>query len=176
MSSKRFEDYVFQKIWWLFKTIHSHPEENHYTNCGRSKNGMPLRKGKYETADKCKNMGKTQSHWVETKPGTKVHILHNSTYKKPKQGHTSLSLWNFLWQWKSDKQSGSLGRQDEKTIQRNFLSGHLFIVKLCWYFYAAVQSLSSVWLFETSWTVACTILHYLPEFAQVHVHWVDDAL
>ena len=30
----------------------------------------------------------------------------------------------------------------------------------------------------TSWTAAChfPVLHYLPEFAQTHVHWVSDAI
>ena len=38
-----------------------------------------------------------------------------------------------------------------------------------------VQSLSHVWLFATPWTAAFSVLHYLPEFAQTHVHWADDA-
>ena len=43
-----------------------------------------------------------------------------------------------------------------------------------------VQSLSHVWLFVTPWT-ACSrpsfpVLHYLLEFAQIHVHWVTDAV
>ena len=36
-----------------------------------------------------------------------------------------------------------------------------------------VQSLSHVQLFETPWTAAMPgspVLHYLPEFAQIHVH------
>ena len=42
-----------------------------------------------------------------------------------------------------------------------------------------VQSLSHVQLFETPWTVAMPgspVLHYLPEFAQIHVHWFSDAI
>ena len=40
-----------------------------------------------------------------------------------------------------------------------------------------VQSLSCVWLFATLWISApgFPVLHYLPEFAQTHVHWVSDA-
>ena len=38
-----------------------------------------------------------------------------------------------------------------------------------------VQSLSHVQLFATLWTAAFPVLHYLPEFAQIHVHWADDA-
>ena len=45
-----------------------------------------------------------------------------------------------------------------------------------------VQSLSHVWLFATPWTAVsavdlhCMDLHYLPEFAQTYVHWVNDAI
>ena len=38
-----------------------------------------------------------------------------------------------------------------------------------------VQLLSRVQLFETPWTAACQASQYLLEFAQIHVHWVDDA-
>ena len=48
---------------------------------------------------------------------------------------------------------------------------HLFI-------YCIVQSLSHVWLCDP---MDCSmpgfpVLHRLPEFAQTHVHWVDDAI
>ena len=45
-----------------------------------------------------------------------------------------------------------------------------------------VQSLRCVWLSVTPWTAACQgkagfpVLHYLPEFAQTHVHCVNDAI
>ena len=42
-----------------------------------------------------------------------------------------------------------------------------------------VQSLSHALLFVTPWTAAhqaSPVLHYLPEFAQTHVHWVSDAI
>ena len=42
-----------------------------------------------------------------------------------------------------------------------------------------VQSPSRVWLFVTPWTAtlqASLVPHHLPEFAQVHVHWIDDAI
>ena len=42
-----------------------------------------------------------------------------------------------------------------------------------------VQILSHVGLFATPWTAAppgSPVLHYLPEFAQTHVHWVDEAI
>ena len=51
-----------------------------------------------------------------------------------------------------------------------------------WRFYpdivVVVQLLSCVWLLVIPWTAACQtslpVHHYLPEFAQTHVHWVDD--
>ena len=41
-----------------------------------------------------------------------------------------------------------------------------------------VQSLSHVWLCNSKdcSTPTFPVLHYLPEFAQTHVHWVDDAI
>ena len=42
-----------------------------------------------------------------------------------------------------------------------------------------VQSLSRVWLFASPWTAACLkfpVLHYLPQIAQIHVHWVSDTI
>ena len=38
------------------------------------------------------------------------------------------------------------------------------------------QSLSSVWLFATPCTASFPVLHYLPEFAQTPVRWIDDAI
>ena len=55
-----------------------------------------------------------------------------------------------------------------KTCLKRFIS--LLIV---------VHSLSCVLFFVTSWTAACQaseVFHYLLEFAQTHVHWVDDAI
>ena len=41
-----------------------------------------------------------------------------------------------------------------------------------------VQSLSHVWLWDPMdcSTPGLPVLHHLPEFAQIHVHWVDDAV
>ena len=44
-----------------------------------------------------------------------------------------------------------------------------------------VQSLGHVWLFVTQWTQpngtqSLPVFHCLPEFAQTHVHWVNDAI
>ena len=44
-------------------------------------------------------------------------------------------------------------------------------------FFFAVQSLSHVQLFETPWsTPRLPVLNHLPEFAQTHLHWVNDAI
>ena len=36
-----------------------------------------------------------------------------------------------------------------------------------------VQLLSGVWLSATPWAAGFPVLHYLPELAQTHVHWVS---
>ena len=43
---------------------------------------------------------------------------------------------------------------------------------------SSAQPLSHVLLFVTPWTAACqaSLSQYLPEFAQVHIHWVSDAI
>ena len=43
--------------------------------------------------------------------------------------------------------------------------------------FIVVQSLSHVWLWDSmDWSIpGFPIFHYLPEFAQVHGHWVHDA-
>ena len=45
--------------------------------------------------------------------------------------------------------------------------------------FVVVQLLSCVWLFVTPMecrTLGSPVLHHLPEFAQIHVHWVSDAI
>ena len=45
--------------------------------------------------------------------------------------------------------------------------------------FVLIQLPSCVWLFETLMdcsTPVFLVLHYLPEFAQTHVHWVSDAI
>ena len=60
--------------------------------------------------------------------------------------------------------------------KRRFLT----LIKSCLQFFSTVvQSLSHVGLFATPWTAAYQAslsFHYLPKFAQTHVHWVDDAI
>ena len=42
--------------------------------------------------------------------------------------------------------------------------------------FVVVQSLSHVRLFASPWTAGFPVLHCLPEFAQIHFHWADDAI
>ena len=48
------------------------------------------------------------------------------------------------------------------------------------YFSSVQFSCSGVWLFVTPWTACSTpglpVHHQLPEFTQIHVHWIGDAL
>ena len=46
-------------------------------------------------------------------------------------------------------------------------------------YFVVVQSLGHLLLFVTPWAatyLSFLVLHYLPEFAQTHVHWVIDAI
>ena len=57
---------------------------------------------------------------------------------------------------------------------------HVFpLLKIHPCFPVVVQSLSCVWLFVTPMDCSMPgilVLHYIPEFAQTRVHWVDDAI
>ena len=55
---------------------------------------------------------------------------------------------------------------------------HIRHFVVCQYIFD-VQLPSCVWLFASPWTVACHAslsLHHLSEFAQVHIHWIGDAI
>ena len=51
-------------------------------------------------------------------------------------------------------------------------------VSCCYCFLVVVQSLIHVCLFVTPWTapLQASLSFYLPEFTQIHVHWVSDAV
>ena len=57
---------------------------------------------------------------------------------------------------------------------------HLYISVIVWstVIVAVFQSLNHVWHFATPWTVArqTPLSFTISEFAQIHVHWVDDAI
>ena len=42
--------------------------------------------------------------------------------------------------------------------------------------FSSVQSLNHVQLFVTPWTPCLPVHHQHPEFTQIHVHWVNDAI
>ena len=46
-------------------------------------------------------------------------------------------------------------------------------VCVCVYIYIYIYSLNLVWLFVKP---GSSILHYGPEFAQIHVHWIGDII
>ena len=50
--------------------------------------------------------------------------------------------------------------------------------KACSYYVLVVQLLSLIQIFATHGLqhARLPVLHYLPDFAQIHVHWVDDAI
>ena len=41
---------------------------------------------------------------------------------------------------------------------------------------SVTKSCLTVTPWTIAWTIGCLVLHYLPEFAQIHVHWVSDAI
>ena len=49
-------------------------------------------------------------------------------------------------------------------------------MKQHWVLFVVVQSLSSMWLFVECRTPGFSVLHHLLALAQIHVHWVSDAI
>ena len=71
--------------------------------------------------------------------------------------------WNAFWKYCFSKKD-----QDRNIKMWSYINDQLISV-------VVVQSLSCVWLSVTPWTAASLVLQYLPEFAQIHVHWVSNA-
>ena len=66
-------------------------------------------------------------------------------------------------------------------LEKAFLSWKLPIYGILWCvnIFLLFNCQVCVWLFATPWTVACHAslsLHHLSEFAQVHIHWIGDAI
>ena len=63
---------------------------------------------------------------------------------------------------------GTTSRHYDASKKYIYINNHAVVI--------VVQPLNCVWLFSTPWTVACqtdsSVLHCLPEFAQIHVHWI----
>ena len=51
----------------------------------------------------------------------------------------------------------------------------MVVTRLTTVYVCALSRLSHVWLFVTLWT-GFPVLHYIPEFTQTHVHWINDAI
>ena len=66
-------------------------------------------------------------------------------------------------------------------IEMHFFGILILYPETLWYLFIVViiQSPSHVWLSTTPWTACSTpgfpVPHHLPEFAQIHVHWIGDA-
>ena len=67
-----------------------------------------------------------------------------------------------------------MGGLTEKIIFEKGLDGE----KRWTFFFVVAQSLSHVWLFATPWTAAhqAPLSSTISEFAQIHVHWIPDAI
>ena len=101
-------------------------------------------------------------------PYTKRTYLYFHLYEEQAKlaysGKKSEYCLTLEWEW------GLMGHWQEVTINV-LLTDKAFIV--------AVRSLSHVPLFATPRTCSTSgfpVLHYLPEFAQTHVHQVSDAI
>ena len=80
-----------------------------------------------------------------------------------------------LWQFAILHRTGKLNQKTDTQSPGKFRG----LNNSCWWVVVVIHSLSHVQLFETPWTVApqaFPVSHYLPEVAQIHVHWINDAI
>ena len=80
-----------------------------------------------------------------------------------------------LWQLPYSTELGSWIRKQTPQSPGKFRG----LYNSCWWVVVVIHSLSHVQLFATPWTVApqaFPVSHYLPEVAQIHVHWISDAI
>ena len=87
------------------------------------------------------------------------------------------------WVAISSSRGSSWSRDQTRISCVSYIVGRFFTTcpmwEACWQIlncYAVVQSLSHVYLFANPWNTVCqaSLSFTLPEFAQTHVHWVDD--
>ena len=133
----------------------------------------------------CSTPGFLVLHCLSQFAHTHVHWLSDAIQpshplSSPSPPALSLSQYQCLFQWVGSSQSDgqSIGTSASASalpvnIQGWFLLGLINLL--------AVQSslvlLSRVWLFAMDYsTPGLPIPHYHPEFAQVHVQWVSDAI
>ena len=101
--------------------------------------------------------------WVVIKIRTARILVKNEKEKK------DIHISNHL-----DGPQGNYPEWEKAHLERRYATWfHLYVT--------VVQSLSRVRLFATPWTVALDgyrlpVLHYLLELAQIHVHWIGDAI
>ena len=102
-------------------------------------------------------------------------ILHPQLNKHSWKVTAYSKLWSSLWRCSlDDAPSASISHGKISLIPR--MPGCKVQMRPgSWPRVVAVQSLSHVQLFATH-GLHHTRLHYLPEFAQTHVHWVTDAI
>ena len=79
----------------------------------------------------------------------------------------------FYQKYQSAPQKPCLAFSGRNKAVYNSIQGYSYLVNLF-----VVQSLSHVQLWDSIYcsTPGFPVLHYLPEFTQVHVHWVSDAI
>ena len=101
--------------------------------------------------------------WVVIKIRTARILVKNEKEKK------DIHISNHL-----DGPQGNYPEWEKAHLERRYATWfHLYVT--------VVQSLSRVRLFATPWTVALDgyrlpVLHYLLELAQIHVHWIGEAI
>ena len=84
-------------------------------------------------------------------------------------------LWSSLWRCSMDDAPSASISHGKISLIPSMLGCKVQMCPGSWPRVVAIQSLSHVQLFVTH-GLHHTRLHYLPEFAQTHVHWVTDAI
>ena len=97
---------------------------------------------------------------------------------KPKFMEWRINILNFVskWKWVTVNVTSTPFFPHKSQI---CLKKQITFSLCLWVYFFVVLSLCHVRLFATPWIEACQtslVLHCLPEFAQTHVHWIDDAI
>ena len=104
-----------------------------------------------------------ESYWIrkQTYPVSKIPKLRKRPQANQSCGYLTSGRWNLIRFSQTDK---------ELLITLRALPYNIP--------FSSAQSLCRVRLFVTPWTAArqASLVHYLPEFAQTHVHWIVDAI
>ena len=88
--------------------------------------------------------------------------------------------WRWRWRWRLEMIGGALPKPPGLRMEKNSFCPHNVLRVIPGYGIAVVvQSLSCFWLFVTPLDYSMpgsSVLQDLPEHAQIHVHWVADAI